>query len=66
MSDAEKRIAELMSEARQYTYYATKTTGESFTYWVNKAEAKIAEAGSVPNDFKYPEFVMPEWGTYGT
>jgi hypothetical protein len=65
MSDYEKRVNELLSDAKQLMYNASKAPETSKKYWIKKAQEKAFDAYAVPTDFKY-EFVMPEWGTYGT
>jgi hypothetical protein len=66
MSDKESRVKHLLSNAKQYEYYASCTSGETYLYWKNKADNTRYEALNVPDNYKQPEFVMPEWGTYGT
>lgn len=66
MTDCEKEINLLISNAKTMMYNASQTTGESKLYWTNKAKDWLKQASEIPVDFKYPEFDMPEWGTYGT
>jgi hypothetical protein len=66
MTDKEVYVNRLLSDAKQYEYYASNTSGQTHLYWKNKADSKRYEALIVPDNYKQPKFVMPEWGTYGT
>jgi hypothetical protein len=66
MTNQESRISELLSDAKQFMYNAKNGPALSREYWIEKAKDKAFEASLVPEDFKYPESKMPEWGTYGT
>ena len=57
---------QLLSNAKQFDYYASVTTGESRERWLAKAAETRAQAAAIPDDYVAPPFVMPEWATYGT
>lgn len=57
---------QLLSNAKQFDYYASVTTGESRERWLAKAADLRAQAAAVPDDYVAPRFEMPEWGTRGT
>jgi len=54
----------LLSNAKQFDYYASLTTGESRERWLAKAAETRAQAAAAPDEM--PEWRMPAWGTYGT
>lgn len=56
----------LVSNAKQFDYYATITTGEASARWASLAAQLRADAEALPDDFVDPEFQMPAWGTSGT
>lgn len=60
------RHQSLISDARQFDYYASVTTGESSARWTALAAEKRAQAEALPDDYIDPNFQMPAWGTYGT
>jgi len=55
---------QLLSNAKQFDYYASVTTGESRERWLAKAADLRAQAAAAPAEM--PEWQMPEWGTRGT
>jgi hypothetical protein len=56
----------LLSNAKQFDYYASVTTGDSRARWLAKAAETRVQAAAIPNDFVEPVWQMPEWGTRGT
>ena len=58
----------LISAAKQNDYYASLTTltREQRQRFKDKADEFRKKAEALPEDFVDAEFVMPEWGTYGT
>ncbi len=60
------RYKMLISDAKQFEYYARATQGASRERWAAKAQEKRLAAAELPDDFQDPPFVMPEWGTRGT
>lgn len=60
------RYKGLISNAKQFDYYASVTTGATSAHWAKRAEELRAQAEAIPDDFVDPPFVMPEWGTRGT
>ncbi len=61
-----QRYKSLISNAKQFDYYASVTSGASREHWAQKAQDTRLEAEAIPDDFVDPEWRMPEWGTRGT
>lgn len=57
---------QLLSNARQFDYYASTTEGASRERWLARAADLRAQAAAIPDDFVEPVWQMPEWGTRGT
>lgn len=64
------RYKDLISNAKQFEYYATCPTNglaePSRQRWAKKAQDLRLQAEALPDDFVDPEWQMPEWGTKGT